>query len=200
MEHRTGKVKPKVVVYDAYGTILLSSKVPKVNPYLGIKKWLISEGITVEDFASSLMTYDGSLEEYVFSIAGIVIPHDVLNKYREELNEAIGALYPRPGIIKLFQDHLKNGQSVVVASNLAKDYAMPVQQLLHAVGSLSSRANTRTVFSFKVGLLKPDLAFYQHIQSQFAPLSGKDFWMTGDRWKEDVWGPQQLGWDAQLIG
>lgn len=89
-------------------------------------------------------------------------------------------------------DHVRRSRrKVILCSNLALPYAEPVMR--HFRGMVH-----KWVWSFETGALKPESAMFQAVM-EASGLPAEAHMMVGDRWREDVEGPQAMGWQAVQV-
>lgn len=194
---------PTAVVFDAYGTLL--SNPGTTRPFAQLKKAIAARGMDVSDFAHRAMTSRHTFSSLAQSY-GVTLPMGMLARLEAELMEELMGIRPYPEAERAIRHVLHRGAVVVVGSNLAWPYALPIQALLDAVvGRLPnesySASRVRTAFSFDLGALKPSPAFYQAVLDSLAAdgVESSRVFMVGDRQAEDVDGPVAAGWSAWRV-
>lgn len=194
---------PAAVVFDAYGT-LLSNPFP-ARPFAQLKEMMACQGLDVSDFAHRAMTCRHTLSSLAASY-GASFPLQTLARLDAQLMAELLAIRPYPEAERTIRHVLSRGAVVVVASNLAWPYALPIQAALDTVVSrLSSTpasvSRVRTAFSFDLGVVKPSREFYQAVLGSLASdgVEPSRMFMVGDRQVEDVDGPRAAGWSAWRV-
>ncbi len=114
-----------------------------------------------------------------------------------KLAEIESALYEELASVHLFPESLEvldtlrsKGIKIGIASNLAAPYAVPVKILLPAMDV--------EVWSFDVGAVKPEPAFFEQVIAGFG-FDANEILMVGDNGKNDVAGARAAGIQARLI-
>lgn len=89
-------------------------------------------------------------------------------------------------------EHIRrSGRKVVLCSNLALPFAEPIMRQF--------RGLVHTwIWSYETGAIKPEPAIFQAVMAATG-LPASAHLMVGDRWREDVEGPQALGWQAVQV-
>jgi len=108
--------------------------------------------------------------------------------YLDELKLDLLAVLAYPEASRVLKAVRASGRQVVLCSNLAPIYLVPVQQQL-------GHGLQHVVASFEVGAVKPEPAIYQAIlaKTQLPPAAHL---FVGDRLAEDVEGPRAAGFQA----
>lgn len=188
------------VVFDAYGTLL--SNPNATRPFAQLREILERGGVNVQDYAQRAMGQRHTLSSLALSY-GFDPGLDTLARLERELMEELLAIHPYQETERVLRYVMGRGAHVVVASNLAWPYALPIHTLMDVVsqrGTLVSRNKIATAFSFDVGLVKPQEEFYTRVEDSLRSQGlGRQIFMVGDRQLEDVEGPVKAGWQAWRV-
>lgn len=191
---------PPVVVFDAYGTLVENPL--SAQPFRRLREVLEKAGVDTSEYPSRAMTSRHSLTSLAQSY-GEVVPQEVLAKFEQDLLGELFAVRPFPDAQRTIRHVLSQGATVVIASNLAWPYALPVKHIVRGImGDLEMRLDAgrvRTAFSFDIGHLKPSSHFFITLAGSVGGMENHDFFMVGDRYTEDVEGPESIGWKAWLL-
>ena len=191
---------PTAVVFDAYGTLLSNTKTTK--PVAQLREIIGGMGIDVSDYTQRAMTSRHTLSSLALSY-GADVPLKTMARLDEELiNELLG-VEPYPDVERTLRYVMRRGAHVVIASNLAWPYSLPVHTLIDVVkqGGMINRTQISTAYSFDVGHIKPVPEFYSNVAADLESLSVEPqrIFMVGDRQIEDVDGPTRAGWRAWKV-
>lgn len=187
------------VVFDAYGTLL--SNPNATRPFAQLRQILDNMGVDVSDYTHRAMTQRHTLPSLALSY-GADVPLVELARLEEELMGELLDIRPYAESERVLRHVISRGARVVVASNLAWPYSLPIRTLMDVVAqhSLGSRGQMTTAFSFDVGHIKPSPEFYSTVKVGLASQGvGDRIFMVGDRQIEDVDGPTAAGWTAWRV-
>lgn len=174
----------KAVVFDLFGTLV--QRTDKRNCYRNLFHLL---DVDPTEGAIQAMTMDlnfRELAEHLHPGHGIDI-----NELEEELQSDLAGIKLYPDVIETLETLKMQNIQVALLSNLAQPYALPALEL---IGS----SFVETVFSFKIGLLKPDPRIFI-ATAQKLLLSAENIIMIGDTLKDDYLGSTAAGMHALLI-
>jgi FMN phosphatase YigB (HAD superfamily) len=175
----------KAVAFDLFGTLVEIAH--KSNPYGRILGALDLSQQERADARRRLMCESVVLSR-VGEIVGRSVPSDVLI-------DAEQALYEELATVHLFQDSSETllalrdaGFKVAIASNLAYPYSVPVRLLLPFEPNVCA-------WSFSVGAIKPEPAFYEALCKSLGCSPGEVL-MVGDTRANDYEGATKAGLQA----
>src|SRR5690606_30093757 len=137
------------------------------RPFAQLREIIAKQGLDVSDFAHRAMTSRHTLSSLAKSYDA-VIPMEDLARLDAQLMSELMAIRPYPEAERTIRHVLIRGAVVVVASNLAWPYALPVQAAMDTVVNrlatiTNSVSRVRTAFSFDLGTVKPSELFYQAV-------------------------------------
>jgi haloacid dehalogenase superfamily, subfamily IA, variant 1 with third motif having Dx(3-4)D or Dx(3-4)E len=165
----------KAIAFDAFGTMV--DIFDKRRPYQAIAK------TGQRTPAISPLTAPIALQEYARQCAA---PWD--DAWAADLAAELASVAPYPETIDVLATLRARGLKTAVASNLALPYGRPVIEQLG--GWLDV-----TCFSFYVGTVKPDAAFYAAL-CQRLDCAPDEVLMVGDTWRCDYDGATAAGLNA----
>ena len=192
------------IVFDAFGTLVRISA--PTRPYAALRKHLESSAVTAgSDFARRAMTGRWSIAE----LAQRPIESDQIDRFERGVTEEVASVVPFDDAAEAIERALAQAHRVIVASNLAWPYGRAVEEWLSQwgdVGALGEDRESRllTAFSFDVGYVKPEPAFYHWVTAALAglldkPSSALRLAMVGDKQAEDCDAPLAAGWRAWRV-
>ena len=194
------------IVFDAFGTLVEIQR--PLRPYASLRAALQARGAEISQLPRQAMTSTVSLAALA-QTAGVPLPAEVLLPLEEAIDREVASVTAFPDAREAIELALRQADRVIVASNLAHPYGKPVERWLQrwgAVEKLSATSQSRllTAFSFDLGLLKPEPAFYAEIASRLSALTAKpvaslSVAMVGDKQAEDCDGPRAAGWQAHCL-
>lgn len=177
----------KAVAFDLFGTLVQIGQ-PK-QPFARLLERLGLAPAEAKALRRFIMTKDKGLAGVANALGG----HISL----AQLAEIESDLYAELASVSLFPETLAvldtlrtKGVKIGIASNLAAPYAIPVQTLLPPLDV--------AVWSFRVGAVKPEPAFFQQVIDGFG-CEASEILMVGDNGKNDVVGALAAGLQARLI-
>lgn len=190
-----------IVVFDAYGTLLAIPR-PR-RPFALLRAHLAGQGVEVGDFARRAMSARHTLASLAHDY-GVDVPCALLARWQGLLVEDVASATAFPEAARVLRHVLSRGATVVIASNLAWEYAAPVRALLDAAarpfaGAPACRAHL--ALSHDLGQVKPDPGFYRAVDDLLASagVPASPVFMVGDRLEEDERAPRAHGWTAQRV-
>lgn len=194
------------IVFDAFGTLVEIQR--PLRPYASLRAALQARGADTSSLPRQAMSSTLSLAALAKN-AGVPLPAEVLLPLEETVAREVASVAVFPDATAAIERALALADRVVVASNLAPPYGKPVERWLRRWGvveklSASSQARLLTAFSFDLGLLKPEPAFYAEVADRLSSLTGKPaaslrLAMIGDKQAEDFDGPRAAGWQAHRL-
>jgi len=165
----------KAIAFDAFGTLV--DIFDKRGPYQSVAKAAHAVPLI------SPMTTRTSLEEYARQC------QTPWNKaWADDLAAELASIAPYPETIDVLSAVRARGLKTVVASNLALPYGAPV---IDQLGTWLDVA----CFSFEMGAVKPQPAFYQALCEQLN-CEPSEVLMVGDTWRSDYAGATAVGMPA----
>lgn len=165
----------KAVAFDAFGTLV--DIFDKRRPYVAIAK-----ASQRPPTANAMMT-PMDLAHYAQHCG--VTWNDA---WTTDLAAELASVKPYPEVIDVLATVKARGLKTAVASNLALPYGQPVTEQLGWLLDV-------TCFSFDVGTVKPDVAFYT-VLCQRLNCAPDEVLMIGDTWRCDYAGATAAGLQA----
>lgn len=195
------------IVFDAFGTLVHIGQ--PTRPYAQARLALEGRGGQVEGFARQAMTTRLPLEALARQ-SGAALSTADLNHYRELTQTEVASVVPFADAGKAIEAALQHADRVIVGSNLATPYGTPVEAWLRQwgrvqpLGKAASSTRLLTAFSFDVGHVKPEPAFYAWVARALAkatkkPVEELKIAMVGDKQAEDCDGPALAGWQSHRL-
>lgn len=190
------------IVFDAFGTLVHIQR--PARPYAALRTLLTDRGADTAGFALEAMTRRRTLADLARA-TGLPVPPQALAALEAQVIDEVESIAPFPDAAAAVARALEVADRVVIGSNLGWPYGAPVERFLAPWGPVAALdddapdARVRTAFSFDVGHVKPDPAFYAHVARRLSALSGKPaaslaLCMVGDKQAEDGDGPTRAGW------
>ena len=194
------------IVFDAFGT-LVEIQHP-LRPYASLRATLQARGADTSTLPRQAMTSIISLAALAQN-AGVPLPAEVLLPLEEAVDREAASVAVFSDAAAAIEQALVHADRVIIASNLAHPYGKPVERWLRRWGvveklSATSQSRLLTAFSFDLGLLKPEPAFYAEVVSRLSSLADKPaaslrLAMVGDKTAEDFLAPRAAGWEAHRL-
>lgn len=190
---------PTAIVFDVFGTLLKIDN--PTRPYSVLAQHLESLGADISDFAHRAMTARHTPASLAASY-GASVSLEFIAHIDAMLLAELERIEPYEEADRTLRHVLGQGASIVIASNLAWPYALPVRAMLgHLARDRVDGSGNRvsTFFSFDRGLLKPDPSFYQALAAEVLDREGiapDRIFMLGDKLVEDCQSPTLAGWQA----
>jgi len=170
----------RAVAFDAFGTLVHIGR--KRHPF----ERLIRQARDRAETLPSPMVQPIGLADYAAAL-GLPHPEAELAMLDEELATIV--LYP--DTLDALRQVRETGVRVAVASNLALPYAAPLKALLSDLVDIWH-------FSFNVGAIKPEKAFYAGLTSRLE-CEASELLMVGDTWRDDIVGAVEAGSRARWV-
>ena len=192
------------IVFDAFGTLVHITA--PTRPYAALRAHLEALGVERDaDFPRRAMTGRWSLRD----LAAHPVEDSILEGFETGVVEEVDSVVPFEDAPLAIEQALNRADRVIIASNLAWPYGRAVEQWLSQWGPVAplgeaSDARLLTAFSFDVGYVKPEPAFYRWVTSALAgvankPSSALRLAMVGDKQAEDCDAPTAAGWSGWRI-
>lgn len=144
-------MKKKLIIFDCYGTLLTSTV---SNPH---GKFLSSVGLNPRDFRKKLMSEQNiDWLELIPSSISPEMASEYLDSLQLELKLELKTIKPYLNDIGYKLDELRKDYTVVLLSNLAQEYAAPIEKYL-------SKHVDHCFYSFEIGKVKPDQETFEHV-------------------------------------
>ena len=183
------KNDPKVVIFDAFGTLVKIGT--SRSPYRKLMKWLKDNGRRPSpNDASIIMSKAFDIPQLALHF-GQVIPEQLLNEINNDFLFELNTIELYEDTIPTLQTLKKHGFKIALCSNLAMPYG---EQLKIHLPSLFDVV----VFSYEVGSIKPEQQIYEFIKVHF-DCEMSEMLFIGDHPVLDVEKPISLGMNARLI-
>lgn len=195
---------PTAVVLDAFGTLVHIRR--PARPFAMLRAKLADKGVDVSDFSTRAMAGRHTLADLAAQYSGQGDTHMTLEDLAALdglLLDELERIEPYPDAERTLRYLLGHGATVIVASNLAWPYGLPLRASLRQMTSGDSCSQSSgiwgTFFSYEQGVLKPDPGFYTALERYIVDSPGiaRDrIFMVGDKLAEDVNAPITAGWQA----
>lgn len=183
------KVYPKVIIFDAFGT-LVKIGISR-SPYRKLMKWLKDHGRKPSpNDASIIMSKAVDIAQLALHF-GQLIPKQLLNEINDDLQFELNTIELYEDTIPTLQTLKKHGFKIALCSNLAVPYGEQLKILLPNLFDI-------VVFSYEVGAIKPEQQIYEVIKAHF-DCEMSEMLFIGDHPVLDVEKPISLGMNARLI-
>lgn len=179
----------KAILFDVYGTLV------EIRDKRAAFRQLIQIGRgqgrqpDVKD-AALLMGRRIRLTEAA-DLLGIRLTDADRERLERDLTAEVGSVAPFADTLPALQELKKRGFKLGLCSNLALDYAAPIEAILPF--PLDAH-----VWSFEAGAIKPDPAIYARACEQLS-CEPSEVLMIGDTFDADVDGPRRFGMQALLL-
>jgi HAD superfamily hydrolase (TIGR01549 family) len=178
----------KIVVFDAFNTIVKRNKKFVTEPYK-----LVTSRATKDLF--NPMSTNLSVREYADAI-GAGYSDEEWTKIENDLALELSKIVVFPETIGVMKSLKNNGYKIAIASNLAPAYGPYLKETF-------SEYVDEFYFSYEMGLSKPDPKYYEFIMEDCKIKYGfdhpKQYYMVGDSEKNDFLAPVEAGWLAALL-
>lgn len=180
---------PKVIVFDAFGTLVKIGT--SRSPYRKLMKWLKTNGRKPSpNDASIIMSKAVDIAQLALHF-GQVIPKHLLNEINDDLQFELNTIELFEDTIPTLQILKKHGFKIALCSNLALPYGERLKTLLPSLFDV-------VVFSYEVAAIKPEQQIYEVIKAHFDCVMSEMLFI-GDHPVLDVEKPISLGMNARLI-
>lgn len=169
----------KAVAFDAYGTLVEIGE--KRRPFARLAS------MAGRDIPTSPLTEQMDLEQF-YAAVGLHPDNPPLESLQSDLTVELASTHAYPEAAFVLGRLHNHGIRTAVASNLAKPYAGPIRNEL-------GEFFDALCFSFEVGAVKPDVAFYTAL-AEMLQLQPSEILMVGDTWRCDYEGAINAGFAA----
>jgi FMN phosphatase YigB (HAD superfamily) len=179
----------RAVVFDAFGTLCRIRD--RRNPYARLLK---NHGDRQYDARRLVLTQPLTLREAAQRLD--VFDENLIVHCEADLEAELASIELYPEVVNVLRAWKACGRKIAIASNLAAPYAQPLLRLLPFEPDVCA-------WSFKVGLVKPDVGFYQWVLQELGSNAAADrqrivLWV-GDSLINDHDGPKRGGMRSILI-
>jgi HAD superfamily hydrolase (TIGR01493 family) len=179
----------KAILFDVYGTLVEIRD--KRAPFRQLIQIGARQGRKPgHQDAAIIMAQRVGLQEAA-ALLGIRLTDADRERLDSELGAEIASIAPFEDTLPALRELKRRGFRLGLCSNLALDYAAPIESLLPF-------ALDAHVWSFDAAAIKPDPAIYAHACRQLGCLPGEVL-MVGDTPEADVTGPRAFGMQAVLL-
>ena len=179
----------KAILFDVYGTLVEIRD--KRAPFRQLIQIGARQGRKPgQRDAAIIMAQRVGLQEAA-EVLGIQLTDAERERLDSELRAEIASIASFEDTQPALQELKRRGFKLGLCSNLALDYAAPIESLLPF-------ALDAHVWSFDAAAIKPDPAIYAHACRQLGCLPGEVL-MVGDTPEADVAGPRAFGMQAVLL-
>lgn len=183
------KNDPKVIIFDAFGT-LVKIKSGR-SPYRKLMMWLKENGRKPHaNDAKFIMSNNVNIQQLA-ALFGYAIPIQLLNEIQNNFQEELETIELYEDTLSTLQNLKIRGYKIALCSNLAKPYGEQLKKLIPDLFDF-------IVFSYEVGLIKPEQKIYEKIQTHFN-CDMTEMIFIGDHPILDVEKPISLGMNARWI-
>lgn len=179
----------KAILFDVYGTLVEIRD--KRAPFRQLIQIGARQGRKPgHQDAAIIMAQRLGLQEAA-ALLGIRLTDADRERLDSELRAEIASIATFEDTLPALQELKRRGFKLGLCSNLALDYAAPIESLLPF-------ALDAHVWSFDAAAIKPDPAIYAYACRQLGCLPGEVL-MVGDTPEADVAGPRAFGMQAVLL-
>lgn len=180
---------PKVIVFDAFGTLVKIST--RRSPYRKLMKWLKANGRKPSTKDTSIIMSNAIDIAQLAMLFGQELPVQLLKDINNDLQLELSTIELYEDTIPTLQILKQNGFKIAICSNLAMPYGKQLKILLPSLFDA-------IVFSYEVGTIKPEQQIYETIKTHFG-CEMSEMLFIGDHPVLDVETPISLGMSARLI-
>ncbi|WP_062057833.1 HAD family hydrolase [Cellvibrio sp. OA-2007] len=181
--------KPKVVIFDLYGTLVKFGVMH--HPFRVLLKWAREQGRAARgDDARQLMTVDADLFQLAKHL-GINAPKQILAQLQSQIDEELASLTLFEDVVPTLETLQSLRIPIAICSNLAQPYGAVIDQLL-------SRMELHRFLSYEVGFIKPEPPMYNQIVTELRVKSAHCLFI-GDTFIADYEGPIKNGMQARHL-
>lgn len=178
--------KPKVVIFDLYGTLVKFGVMH--HPFRQLLKWARENGRKPKpDDARTLMTINGDVPALVAAL-GIDAPDALIKQIQLHIQEELDSLTLYDDVIPTLAALRSCNIPIAVCSNLAFPYGAAIDLLLEEQQLICG-------LSYETGFIKPEAGIYYAViyQLQVRP---EECLFVGDTLLADYEGPRLFGMSA----
>jgi len=174
------------VCFDAFGTLVEITD--KRRPYVRLFRALPKDART--DLKQRLMREPLDLMAWCGQV-NVEVPEVVLSNVFVDIEAEVDSIRLYEWVSEFWRKLRQRGLMVGICSNLAAPYGASLLQVL------PGKPDT-VVFSYEVGLQKPEPEIYQYVSQKMALPAGRILFV-GDSTGNDVNGPKAVGMKAMLV-
>ncbi|WP_104473522.1 HAD family hydrolase [Acinetobacter indicus] len=180
---------PKVVVFDAFGT-LVKIGISR-SPYRKLMKWLKDNGRKPSTKDASIIMSNPVDIAQLAMLFGEKIPTQLLHEINDDLLFELSTIELYKDTTSTLQILKEHGFKIALCSNVAMPYGEQLKRLLPNVFDA-------LFLSYEIGAIKPEENIYEVIKTHFS-CEMSEILFIGDHPVLDVEKPISLGMDARLI-
>lgn len=181
--------KPKVVIFDLYGTLVKFGVMH--HPFRILLKWAREQGRAARgDDARQLMTVDADLFQLAKHL-GINAPKQILAQLQSQIDEELASLTLFEDVIPTLEKLQSLRIPIAICSNLAQPYGVVIDRLLPQI-------EMYRFLSYEVGAIKPEPQMYQRIVTDLCVESSQCLFI-GDTFIADYEGAINNGMQARHL-
>ncbi|MBI0393485.1 HAD family hydrolase [Acinetobacter bereziniae] len=180
---------PKVIVFDAFGTLVKIGT--SRSPYRKLMKWLKDNGRKPSTKDASIIMSNPVDIAQLAMLFGEKIPTQLLHEINDDLLFELSTIELYKDTTSTLQILKEHGFKIALCSNLAMPYGEQLKKLLPNVFDA-------LFLSYEIGAIKPEENIYEVIKTYFS-CEMSEILFIGDHPVLDVEKPISLGMDARLI-
>lgn len=178
--------KPKVVIFDVYGTLVKFGVMH--HPFRQLLKWARENGRTPKpDDARTLMTINGDVPKLA-SALGIEATDELIEQIQLHIQEELDSLTLYDDVLPTLAALRGYNIPIAICSNLAFPYGKAIDLLLKEQQLIRA-------LSYETGFIKPEPGIYHAVISQLQ-VRPEECLFVGDTLLADYEGPRQFGMSA----
>ena len=170
----------KAIAFDAYGTLCHITS--RQHPYRTLFQ---SYSMLTPVLRHELMTNPGGLE---FIAERFGIKETELTRMNNMIQQEIDSVSLFPEVTDTLYTLKMKGFKLAILSNLARPYAEPIRRYFSTIVD-------PMIFSFEVGVIKPDFRIFQTLCDKLA-IAPQFVVMVGDSLSSDIQGALDFGMQA----
>lgn len=178
--------KPKVVIFDLYGTLVKFGVMH--HPFRQLLLWARENGRKPKpDDARKLMTINGDVPTLA-SALGIDAPDTLIEQIQLHIQEELDSLTLYEDVIPTLTALHSYNIPIAICSNLAFPYGKAIDLLLEEQSLIRG-------LSYETGFIKPESGIYHAVLNQMK-VRPNECLFVGDTLLADYEGPRQFGMSA----
>lgn len=180
---------PKVIVFDAFGTLVKIGE--SRSPYRKLMQWLKANGRKPSAQDAKIIMSNSVDIAQLSRLFGAELPEQLLKEITNDLELELSTIELYEDTVPTLQILKESSFKIALCSNLAMPYGEQLRKLLPDFFDA-------VVFSYEVGAIKPEQQIYEVIQAYFG-CEFSEILFIGDHPILDVETPISLGMSASLI-
>lgn len=180
---------PKVIVFDAFGTLVKIGE--SRSPYRKLMQWLKANGRKPSAQDAKIIMSNSVDIAQLSRLFGAELPEQLLKEITNDLELELSTIELYEDTVPTLQILKESSFKIALCSNLAMPYGEQLRKLLPDFFDV-------VVFSYEVGAIKPEQQIYEVIQAYFG-CEFSEILFIGDHPILDVETPISLGMSASLI-